>query len=251
MLVLSRHEGEGVVVPDLDLAIHILKVAGGRIQIGIRAPDCIRVLRSELVERTEKMVREQPTPYAQHELRNRLNQANLALAIAEKHLERGDSSKAETALQSALFKMASESDRRMQQPFAEGCSNLRVLLVEDNNNESSLLAEVLQLSGVDVEVACNGFEAIKKLNQRIPAMVLLDMHMPKCDGPTMIKKIRCDPRFDKIVIYAVTGSSARDIEIRHGNMGIRRWFQKPAQSSELVQAIRNECSTESSVLSIT
>lgn len=54
MLVLSRHEGEGVVVPDLDLAIHILKVAGGRIQIGIQAPDCIRVLRSELVERTKK-----------------------------------------------------------------------------------------------------------------------------------------------------------------------------------------------------
>lgn len=246
MLVLSRREGEGVVVPDLDLAIHILKVAGGRIQIGIQAPDCIRVLRSELVERAEKMVREQTTPFAQHELRNRLNQANLALVIAEKHLECGDSSKAETALQSALFNMASESDRRLKEPLAVDCTHLQVLLVEDNNNESSLLAEVLRLSGVDVEVACNGFEAIKKLNHRIPEVVLLDMHMPKCDGPTTIKKIRCNPRFDKIALYAVSGATANDIEIRHGNMGIRRWFQKPVQASELVQAIRDECSTRSS-----
>jgi len=118
---------------------------------------------------------------------------------------------------------------------------LRVLLVEDNNNESSLLAEVLRLSGVDVQIACNGLEAIKKLNQRIPKVVLLDMQMPKCDGPTMIKKIRSNPLFNKIAIYAVTGSSATDIEIRHGKLDILRWFQKPVQAGELVQAIRDEC----------
>ena len=247
MLVLSRNEGESVVVPDLDLAIHILKIAGGRIQIGIQAPDCIRVLRSELVECTENMVRKQSTPLAQHELRNRLNQVNLALVLAEKHLERGDISNAEAAMEGALFKMASESDRRLLEPRAEVSPDLRVLLVEDNKNESSLLAEILRLSGVDVQVACNGFEAIKKLNQRISKVVLLDMHMPKCDGPTTIKKIRSYPRFNEIAFYAVSGSSASEIESQHGNMGIRRWFQKPVEASELVQAIRDEYSTQMSV----
>ena len=247
MLVLSRQEGESVVVPDLDLAIHILRVAGGRIQVGIQAPEYIRVLRSELVERAEHVVQEEMSTFARHELRNRLNQANLALAIAEKHLERGDSAQAKTALQSALYRMATELDRRAEKPASAPCSSHHVLLVEDNRNESSLLAEVLRLSGVDVQVACNGFEAIEVLNQRIPEVVLLDMRMPRCDGPTTLRKIRCDRRFDNIAFFAVTGSAASEIESRHGNMGIRRWFQKPVEASELVQAIHDEYSTQLSV----
>ncbi len=251
MLVLSRSEGEGIVVPDLDVAIRILQVAGSRVRIGVEAPESIRVLRTELAQHAKAATDGKPSSGVGHELRNRLNKISLALTIAEKQLQRGNVSLAEAALEDAFSQLTGKnSDRHsnrndhavvkeVRPPYgASQPSKLSVLLVEDNGNERSLLSEVLRLSGITVRTACNGTEALQRLQESVADVVLLDMHMPECDGPTTVQRIRADKRFDSVAIYAVTGASSGEVDVPRGEDGVREWFQKPVQTNVLIDVLR-------------
>jgi carbon storage regulator len=97
VLVLSRNEGDGVSLPELDVSIEILKIQGNRVQVGIHAPHDIRILRSELMDRESQ---ELPTRcnHDQQRLQHELRLASLAVTIAKKHLARGDTKRAELTL---------------------------------------------------------------------------------------------------------------------------------------------------------
>lgn len=242
MLVLSRTEGDGISFPELDLAIQVLKVQGTRVQIGVKAAEAIRVLRSELLGRAAKKL-EPENAHARHELRNRLNAVSLAMSISQKHLERGDLRRAELALEQVSAKMQSLSEANPKTSKAKGAAlanaNVKVLLVEDNANESSLLGELLQLNGFDVHFATDGDEAMRSMETRIPDVVLLDMNMPGRDGPSTMHCIRNNPRLRDLKIYAVTGSDQEAMGVRTDpNDGVNQWFQKPLQPQSLLQAIR-------------
>jgi two-component system, OmpR family, response regulator len=255
MLVLSRNEGEGIIFPELDLAVEILRVAGTRIRVGVQAPEDIRVLRSELADRSKAIDIKLEDRNAAHALRNRLNSAGLALMIAQKHLERGDLALAEAALQRTLQRLVIAPDATMPEENLSDTSSTRnrgaletdmhsrarharVLLVEDNRSECSLLAELLRLSGISVETAGNGNEAIERMLNKLPDVVLLDMQMPECDGPETIRRIREIPTLQNVAIYAVTGKSQIETDVGIGPGGVRAWFQKPVQSQIIIEAIK-------------
>jgi carbon storage regulator CsrA len=251
MLVLSRTEGDGISFPELDLAIQILKVQGSRVQIGVKATEAIRVLRSELLGRAAKKL-EPENAEARHDLRNRLNAVSLAMSISQKHLERGDLKKAELALEQIATKIQSISasvpfpgrcnvdTRRVRvEDIPSSAANVKVLLVEDNANERSLLGELLQINGFDVHVSKDGDEAIRSMETRIPDVVLLDMNMPGRDGPSTMQCIRKNPRLRDLKIYAVSGSDQEKLGVpTDPNIGVDQWFQKPFQPQSLLQAIR-------------
>lgn len=248
MLVLSRNEGDGIAFPELDLAIQVLKINGNRVQLGVKAAEVIRVLRSELLERADRQTMPVESE-AQHSLRNRINAVVLAMTISQKHLERGDMQKAEMALQQIATKLQPKttnnglSKKLKESVFAKEA--VKVLLVEDNANESNLLAELLNLNGVDVEVVRDGNEAIRSMETRLPDVVLLDMNMPGRDGPSTMKSIRENPRLKDLAIYAVTGSDQKELGIpTNSSEGVDQWFQKPLQPQRLLQALRlakHEC----------
>jgi carbon storage regulator CsrA len=244
MLVLSRTEGDGISFPELDLAIQVLKVQGSRVQIGVKAAEAIRVLRSELLGRAAKKI-EPENAEALHQLRNRLNAVSLAMSIAQKHLERGDLKKAELALEQIATKIqtlstaVSPAGRSNVEDRPNQTANVKVLLVEDNANERSLLGELLQISGFDVHVSKDGDEAIRSMETRVPDVVLLDMNMPGRDGPSTMRCIRSNPRLRDLKIYAVTGSDQEKLGVRTDpTLGVDQWFQKPFQPQSLLQAIR-------------
>jgi carbon storage regulator CsrA len=112
MLVLSRHEGDGISFPDLDLSVEIVKIQGSRVQVGVKAPKEIQILRSELVGRSDATrvpaarllpsersltLADEPSTMATQ----RLHAARRALGFAEKHLQQGDLARAELAMQQA------------------------------------------------------------------------------------------------------------------------------------------------------
>src|SRR5207248_2532852 len=69
----------------------------------------------------------------------------------------------------------------------------KALLVEDNANERELLAKFLRLGGFEVDTAGDGADALDYLRAKgKPDVVLMDMGMPRCDGPTTIRRIRGD-----------------------------------------------------------
>jgi two-component system sensor histidine kinase/response regulator len=93
---------------------------------------------------------------------------------------------------------------------AQGVSlaGLRVLLVEDNEINQQIAVELLEGVGAKVDVANNGRQAVDTLvggpTPPLYDVVLMDLQMPEMDGHQATAKIRCDPRFADLPIYAMT-----------------------------------------------
>lgn len=111
---------------------------------------------------------------------------------------------------------------------AEGVSltGLRVLLVEDNDINQQIAVELLEGVGANVDVANNGREAVDTLvDGPIPPLydvVLMDLQMPVMDGHQATSKIRSDPRFIDLPIFAMTAHATleeRDFCLANGMSG--------------------------------
>ena len=116
------------------------------------------------------------------------------------------------------------------------------LLVEDDTNERELLAGFLRMAGLDVATAGDGDDALDYLHrQGRPDVVLLDMVLPRCDGPTTVREIRRDPTLAGLKIFAVTGHSPDRFNLQPGAAGgIDRWFNKPLNPEALLHDLNQE-----------
>jgi CheY-like chemotaxis protein len=117
---------------------------------------------------------------------------------------------------------------------------IRALLVEDNRNESALLAEFLRLHGVKVETVCDGQDALDYLKSHDrPDVILIDMRMPRCDGPTTVTAIRQDASYEGLKVFAVTGADPQECDTEVGVRGVDRWFTKPVNPARLVREMNS------------
>jgi len=108
----------------------------------------------------------------------------------------------------------------------------KILLVDDDIELTDLLAEVLRLTGFEVEVANNGQEALDKLNAS-HQLVLLDIMMPVLNGIETLKKIR---QTSNVPVMMLT---ARGEEIDRGlELGADDYLPKPFNDRELVARIK-------------
>jgi CheY-like chemotaxis protein len=114
-------------------------------------------------------------------------------------------------------------------------------VVEDDENESALLAGFLRISGFDVAEASDGADALEYLSaHELPDLVLLDMLMPRCNGRETIDAIRRSPRFRQLKVFAISGTSPAELGVVLGPEGVDRWFQKPINPETLVREIADE-----------
>ena len=105
------------------------------------------------------------------------------------------------------------------------------LLVEDQANEREMLAGFLRLHGYQVATAADGMEAIEYLeSNEKPQVILIDMRMPRCDGPTTNRLIRDNPAFDLVKIFAISGSTPEETQLNSKADGSNGWFMKPLNS---------------------
>jgi len=117
----------------------------------------------------------------------------------------------------------------------------RALLVEDNSNESELLAGYLRLTGYEVDTAADGLQALIYLSRHLPPdVVLIDMHMPEMDGPETVRSIRGNPDLSSVKVFAVTGKTPAEAGLEIGAAGVDRWFQKPVNPERLVHELNGE-----------
>lgn len=243
MLVLARRPSQSIVFPELGITIQVVDSSNSVARIGISAPREIKVLREEIYE---KIVDANPLAFApdgslqekeHHELKNRLNAANMAIHVARRHLDSGRSNEAQKALDTAIGEF-----RDLNYIVkARGEKPIRVLLVEDDHNERELLAGYLRSSGYEVTTASNGEEAIELLSSEArPDVVLLDMMMPRFDGAQTIDAIRETPHLDGLKVFAVSGTNPAKLGISVGPRGIDGWFDKPLNPDQLVKSLRQE-----------
>jgi carbon storage regulator CsrA len=253
MLVLSRRKGEKIVFPNIGIQLELLKVQGNTARLGIKAPQNVKILRDELAAipagpgTDDRRSGPANSPRLSHEMRNRLNKATLALQLLRKQLERGQADHAESTLQNLLFEFASLDKEATGTPVSAPPADTVVantLIVEDDRNESALLAGFLRINGFEVAEAYDGADALEYLAMNeLPDLVLLDMLMPRCNGRQTIDAIRQSADFRDLKVIAISGTSPAELGVPIGPKGVDRWFQKPINPETLVREIVSEMSS--------
>jgi carbon storage regulator CsrA len=234
MLVLSRRNKEVIRFPEVGISVEILRIKGSTVRVGIDAPVEISVVRGELDDRAPRQtIRKISLPGGDdHKLRNQLNSLTIASALIKKLVEAGRTSEACSQLEAALGRL---EEFGKKQPENNG---LTALLVEDAPNEREMLAGFLRLHGYQVETVSDGLEALEYLNAgNKPNLILMDMNLPNCDGSTTIRRIRENPQWNDVLIFAVSGMLPQEAGVEPKRDRVTEWFQKPLQPSDLIKAI--------------
>ena len=110
----------------------------------------------------------------------------------------------------------------------------KILLVDDDLELTDLLAEVLRLTGFEVEVANNGQEALDKLNAS-HQLVLLDIMMPVLNGIETLKKIR---QTSNVPVMMLTARGEEIDRVLGLELGADDYLPKPFNDRELVARIK-------------
>ena len=125
----------------------------------------------------------------------------------------------------------------------------RILLAEDNANDLELTLAALQESRLanEVIVVRDGAEALEWLFRRgrfadrdddLPALVLLDLKMPKVDGLEVLRQVKSDATLRLTPVVMLTASREESDLIRSYQMGANAYVVKPVEFAAFVEAVR-------------
>lgn len=122
--------------------------------------------------------------------------------------------------------------------------NLLVMVVDDSVTVRKVASRILQRNGMDVIVAKDGVEAVTKLQDTLPDLMLLDIEMPRMDGFELAALMRNDDRLSDIPIIMVTSRTGQKHRDRATEIGVDCFMGKPFQEAELLQSIARLTSFE-------
>ncbi len=112
----------------------------------------------------------------------------------------------------------------------------RILVVDDEANARTALAELLRDEGYTVETAADGFKALPKLDEFAPDLVLTDLKMPGMDGIELMRKARAGDDPDRVVIV-MTAFGSVETAVEAMRQGATDYVTKPINIEELVIVI--------------
>jgi CheY-like chemotaxis protein len=136
-----------------------------------------------------------------------------------------------TAERQTMLKLSRSRDRVFE--------GRKILLVDDDVRNIFALTSALEQKGVLVEIGRNGFEAISKLEEVEGIdLVLMDVMMPGMDGLEATRRIRQDPRFQKLPIIAVTAKAMKDDQEQCLKAGTNDYLAKPIDLDRLFSLLR-------------
>jgi len=114
----------------------------------------------------------------------------------------------------------------------------RILIVDDEVNARTALAELLRDEGYAVETAADGFKALPKLEEHEPDLVVTDLKMPGIDGLELMRKVTA--RDPNCIVVVMTAFGAVDSAVKAMREGAADYLIKPVNVEELVLVIQRE-----------
>jgi CheY-like chemotaxis protein/CHASE3 domain sensor protein len=114
-----------------------------------------------------------------------------------------------------------------------------ILLVDDDVRNIFALTSALEQRGAAVEIGRNGREALEKLDQVSEIdLVLMDVMMPEMDGLEATRRMRADPRFEKMPVIAITAKAMKDDREQCLAAGANDYLAKPVDLERLFSLLR-------------
>ncbi len=129
-------------------------------------------------------------------------------------------------------------------------ANKPILLVEDNSDDEELILLALKDHKVanEIVVARDGVEALDyifatgkfagRAQSTAPALVLLDLKLPKLSGLDVLKRLRADPRTKVLPVVILTSSSEEQDIINSYNLGANSFVRKPVDFQEFHDVVK-------------
>ncbi len=113
----------------------------------------------------------------------------------------------------------------------------KILLVDDSKTELHYLSDLLGKRGYTVRTAENGEEAMRRLGEDKPDLILMDVVMPGQNGFQLTRAITRDPRFANVPVIMCTSKSQETDKVWGMRQGARDYIVKPVNADELVAKI--------------
>ncbi|HTX15578.1 MAG TPA: response regulator [Candidatus Baltobacteraceae bacterium] len=140
------------------------------------------------------------------------------------------------------FEFADSAAQQTVSPDPGAIQNLPVLVVDDNDTNRRILAEMLGAWGMSPECADSGAAALAALRSAVAKgrpfrLLIADMQMPHMDGCKLTKEIRNDPSLSAIPVLMLSSSAQSDEAPLCRKLAISAYLTKPAQPSDLLDAI--------------
>jgi chemosensory pili system protein ChpA (sensor histidine kinase/response regulator) len=112
-----------------------------------------------------------------------------------------------------------------------------VMVVDDSITMRKVTGRVLERHEYEVSTAKDGVDALEKLHERVPDLMLLDIEMPRMDGYELATHMKADPRLRDVPIIMITSRSGDKHRQRAFDIGVDRYLGKPYQEAELLVQI--------------
>jgi DNA-binding NtrC family response regulator len=113
----------------------------------------------------------------------------------------------------------------------------KVLIVEDEENERTGLAELITAWGYRTEVAGDGVEGLEKVLEWTPGIVVTDLRMPRMDGMELLRKIAPQPL--EVAVILLTAQGSIDAAVSAMKLGAYDFIEKPVNPTRLRAILQN------------
>jgi twitching motility two-component system response regulator PilH len=114
----------------------------------------------------------------------------------------------------------------------------KILIVDDSKTETMFLTDLLQKSGYAVRSAENADEAMKRLTEERPDLILMDVVMPGQNGFQLTRSINRTPEYTSIPIIMCTSKSLETDRVWGMRQGASDYVTKPVDAADLVAKIK-------------
>ncbi len=119
-----------------------------------------------------------------------------------------------------------------------------VLVVDDSITVRRVTQRLLAREGYRVTMAADGLQALERLADELPTVVLSDIEMPRMDGFDLARNIRADARLKHLPIIMITSRIAEKHREHAMELGVNNYLGKPYSEEELLSLVRHYCSVE-------
>jgi CheY-like chemotaxis protein/anti-sigma regulatory factor (Ser/Thr protein kinase) len=130
------------------------------------------------------------------------------------------------------------SEHRRRDGNGQGAAMNHILVVDDSGIDSKLASRLLERgTGLFIEYASNGLEALEHLDARLPLAVVTDLQMPEMDGMQLVRKIH--QKYPTVPVILMTAFGSEDIAVQALMEGAADYVPKSKLATELVEAVQS------------
>ena len=123
-------------------------------------------------------------------------------------------------------------------PVFEQRANPLIMVVDDSITMRKVTTRVLERNDMEVITAKDGLDAVEKLQDKVPDIVLLDVEMPRMDGYELATYMKNDPRLRLVPIIMITSRTGEKHRQRALEIGVERYLGKPYQEADLLRNVQ-------------